>query len=80
MRDRKGANVVEMSVADDNGLGAVVGEVLIAGEGIGSLLLGMHPGVEQDRFPIQIEGITIPANLRAEIEGLEGEAGHGAGR
>ena len=74
--DGESANVVEVGVGDDDAIDAVEGDLLIAWQGVGSFLLGMHSGIEKEGFSVEIENVGIPADFGAEVERLKLEVRH----
>ena len=44
--DWESADVIEVGVRDDDAIDAIEGDLLVAGQGIGSFFLGMHSGIE----------------------------------
>jgi hypothetical protein len=69
--DRQGPNVVQVGVGDNDRIGAIVGNLLVSGEGIWSFLLGVHSGIQENRGPVQIESVGVSTDLGSKIKGLE---------
>jgi len=60
-----------VGVRDDDCIGAIEWKLLIAGKSIYPFFFRMHPGIEQNQSPIQIERIGVSTDFGSEIQGLE---------
>ena len=76
LKDGEGADVIEVRVADGDGVGAVIGQLGVARDGLRSFLFRVHSGIEDDEFVIEAEGVGISANFGAKIERLKGRTWH----
>ena len=76
LSDGEGTDVIEMGVGNDNGVGGIELDFLEARDGVITFFLRVHPGIEDDGFITEGEGIGICADFLAKGEGLEGEIGH----
>ena len=76
----KGSHVIEMGMGYDDGVHAVVGEVLVAGRGSLAVLFRVHPGIENDSDSVKFEEIAVRTDFVGAREFGEnrGMVGHGA--
>lgn len=77
--DGEGADVVKMGMADEDGIDAVEGQILVAGEGRGAPFLGVHSGIEDDAEAAEFEEIAICSDFVGAGEECEGWVRHDEG-
>ena len=74
LQERQRADVVKMRVGDENGIGIGGTDERVLGAGLTSLLLGVHPRIENHAGSLHVEQVAVGADF--EGTGKIGEMYH----
>ena len=76
-QDRKGSHMIEVRVADDNRVEAVMGDLLVARKGEGASFLGVHPSIDYDTGLPNLKQVAVSPDLVGPVQKSKSSISHG---